>query len=96
MILEVIRRIRALNKNYRLYYWRTTNGAEVDCVVDGGKALIPIEIKSSSYVTLSEIKGLKIFLEDYKDRTLLGYVITLGKKPEKLAKNILAITWDYL
>jgi len=96
VILEVIRRIRALNKNYRLYYWRTANGAEVDCVVDTGEALIPIEIKSSSYVTLSEIKGLKIFLEDYKDRTSLGYVITLGKKPEKLAKNILALPWDYL
>ena len=96
VILEVIRRIRALNKNYRLYYWRTANGAEVDCVVDTGEALIPIEIKSSSYVTLSEIKGLKIFLEDYKDKTSLGYVITLGKKPEKLAKNILALPWDYL
>jgi len=96
VILEIIRRIRSLNKNYRLYYWRTASGAEVDCVVDTGKTLIPIEIKSSSYVALSEIKGLKIFLEDYKDKTSFGYVITQGKKPEKLTKNILALPWDYL
>lgn len=93
VILEIIRRIRALNKNYKVYYWRTAGGAEVDCVVDAGTSVIPIEIKSSSIVAKSELKGLKGFLEDYKQVAKHGYVITMGERKEKLAKNITALPW---
>jgi len=44
---------------------------------------------------LSEIKGFKIFLEEYKDKTSFGYVITKQKNSEKLTKNILTLPWDY-
>ncbi|EKE15004.1 MAG: putative ATPase [uncultured bacterium] len=96
VVLEIIKRIRVLNKNYQIYYWRTSGGAEVDLVIDIGNKLIPIEIKASSYVPLSELKGLKIFLEDYKDQVDVGYVITLGDREERLAKNIIAIPWNCL
>lgn len=61
VVLEIIRRIRALDKNYKVYYWRTSGGAEVDCVLDLAGQIIPIEIKASKNVSLSEIKGLKVF-----------------------------------
>lgn len=93
VMLEIIKRIRVLNKNYRVHYWRTSAGAEVDCVIDLGQKVIPIEIKSSEYVALSEIKGLKVFLEDYKTTVDGGYVITMGKRKERLAENILAVPW---
>ncbi len=60
-MLEIIRRTRVLNKNFKINYWRTRGGAEVDCVIDMGQNIIPIEIKSSKTVTLGDIKGLKIF-----------------------------------
>jgi len=94
VVLEIIKRIRLINKNYKLYFWRTLAGAEVDCVVDLGDRLIPIEIKSGPMVFQSELKGLKIFLEDYKNLADLGYVITFGGKKERLAENIFAIPWD--
>lgn len=93
IVLEIIRRIRVLNKNYKLYYWRTSGGAEVDCVLDLGGEIIPIEIKASKNISLSEIKGLKIFLEDYKEIAKHGYVITMGERKEKLAENIIAVPW---
>lgn len=96
VILELVRRVRALNKNFRVCYWRTSGGAEVDCVIDLGGAVIPIEIKASARVTLSEIRGLKVFLEDYKPRAKHGYVITRGERPEQLAGNITALPWQYL
>src|SRR3989339_1690490 len=96
VILEIIKRIRILNKSYQVYYWRTSGGAEVDCIIDLGDRLIPIEIKATSNVSLSEIKGLKIFLEEYKKLVDIGYVVTLGKEPERLAKNIIAIPWNCL
>lgn len=96
VILEIIRRVRVLNKNYRICFWRTSGGAEVDCVIDAGSSVIPVEIKSSRYVTKSEIIGLKIFLEDYKKVAKEGFVITMGDKMEKLTENITAIPWYYL
>ncbi|MBU0952292.1 MAG: ATP-binding protein [Elusimicrobia bacterium] len=93
VVLEIIRRIRALNKSYKVCFWRTSAGAEVDCIIDMGDEVIPVEIKSSANISLSEIKGLRIFLQDYKNIAKHGYVITLGNKKEMLAPNITAIPW---
>ena len=93
VMLEIIRRIRVLNKNYKVCYWRTSSGAEVDCVIDMGSSVIPIEIKSSSFVAGSEIKGLKSFLKDYDKTAKHGYVITMGERKEVLSDRITAIPW---
>jgi len=93
VMLEIIRRVRALNKNYKINYWRTRAGAEVDCVIDMGAKVIPIEIKASKNISLGKIKGLKSFLNDYKDVAEHGYVITMGERKEKLTDNITAIPW---
>ncbi len=93
VMLEIIRRVTVLNKNYKVCYWRTSSGAEVDCVIDMGSCVIPIEIKSSSFVAQSELKGLRNFLSDYKKVAKHGYVITMGGKKEVLAENITALPW---
>lgn len=96
VILEIIRRIRALGKDYKVCYWRTSGGAEVDCILDLGAKVIPIEIKSGRRVSLSEVRGLSIFLEDYAKIASAGYVITTADKPERLTEKITAIPWNYL
>lgn len=96
VMLEIIRRVKVLNKNYKICYWRTSAGAEVDCVIDLGSCVIPIEIKSSSFVAQSELKGLKNFLSDYGKAAKHGFVITMGGKKEILAENITALPWFYL
>lgn len=93
VMLEIIRRVKTLNKNYKICYWRTSAGAEVDCVIDLGNRVIPVEIKSSAFVTQSEIRGLKSFLSDYGKIAKQGYVITMGGKKEILSKDITAIPW---
>ncbi len=93
VILEILRRIRALNKPYKLYYWRTSGGAEVDCVIDCGDNVIPIEIKSSTSVRSGEIKGLRQFLADYGSIAPKGYVISQSPTKQKLAKNITMLPW---
>ncbi|PIV52940.1 MAG: hypothetical protein COY53_01790 [Elusimicrobia bacterium CG_4_10_14_0_8_um_filter_37_32] len=93
VILEIIRRIHVLNKNYKVCFWRTSGGAEVDCVIDMGEKVIPIEIKASGTVSLKELKGLKVFLSDYHSIAKNGYVITMGERKEKIGDNIIAIPW---
>ncbi len=96
VILEIIRRIRVLKLDYRVCYWRTAGGAEVDCVIDTGSAVIPIEIKSGSKVALSSLRGLSSFMETYKDLVKQAYVITTGRLPEKLTEKITVLPWRYL
>lgn len=96
VILEIIRRIRAMNLDYKVYYWRTGAGAEVDCIIDTGSTVIPVEIKSGSKVTFSALRGLSSFIETYKDRVKQAYVITDGRMPEKLTDKITAIPWRFL
>ncbi len=96
VILELIRRIRSLNEDYKLYYWRTAGGAEVDCIIDTGVSLIPIEIKASSRVSLSDVNGLLSFIKSYKGQVKQAYVVTNGRIPEKLSDMITAIPWRYL
>lgn len=93
VILEIIRRVRALGKNYSVNFWRTSNGAEVDCVIDLGGKVIPIEIKSSANVSDGDLSGLKSFLESYPKQAKQGYVITTGNNNEKISDNITAVPW---
>jgi predicted AAA+ superfamily ATPase len=85
-----------LNKNCKLYYWRTSGGAEVDCVLDLGGEIIPIEIKSSKTVSLSELKGLESFIKDYKRLVRRAYVVTPEGRREKISDKITRIPWNEL
>ena len=45
-----------------LYFWRDSNGREVDILVDAGQRRIPVEIKSSQTVARDFLKGLDRYL----------------------------------
>lgn len=96
VILEIIRRIRAAGLDHKVCYWRTGAGAEVDCIIDTGSSVIPIEIKAGSRVAPSDLRGLKNFLDTYPDEASQGYVIYNGRVPEKLTGQITAVPWQYL
>ena len=94
VVLEIIRRVRAKRADYKVCFWRTGGGAEVDCIVDLGTKVIPIEIKASRSVRMGELKGLTGFLKDYPEIAKEGIVITQGDMPERLSENITAIPWN--
>jgi predicted AAA+ superfamily ATPase len=96
VILELIRRIRALKTNHRVYYWRTSGGAEVDCVLEAHDELIPIEIKSAAHISQRDLIGLRSFIADYGQKVKRAFVITMGRHPEKMDDRITALPWQYL
>lgn len=66
LVLQELKAINAYkNLDYEIYYWRTKSGLEVDFILYGEKGFIAIEVKSSSTLMDSELKPLKLFLEDY-------------------------------
>jgi len=96
VILELIRRTRTLADDCRLYYWRTSGGAEVDCIIDTGRGLVPVEIKAGEHVSLSDVRGLLSFINAYPDRVKKAFVITGGRMPEMIHERIMAIPWQYM
>ncbi len=96
VILELLRRIRLLKTNHKIYYWRTSSGMEVDCVLESHNELIPIEIKSSAHVSQRELSGLRSFIADYGNLVTRAFVVTMGSRPEKIDEKITAIPWQYL
>ena len=52
-----------LNRGLRdnIYFWRDNSGHEIDCIVDQGDLLIPLEIKSGKTVSQDFFKGLRFW-----------------------------------
>lgn len=94
VMLEIIRRIRALNLPYTVHFWRTAAGAEVDCVIDMGNEVIPVEIKAGEKVGRGDLRGLTDFLKTYPKLAKRGYVVTQMKASEQIAENITAVPWN--
>lgn len=68
------------NLNYKIYFWRTLTGIEVDFVIYGSRGLHAFEIKRASQITNKMVKGLKAFKDDYPEAKL--HVLYTGKHKE--------------
>jgi predicted AAA+ superfamily ATPase len=62
---ELIALNSAFDFGYKIFYWRTSNGREVDFILYGPKGLLAFEIKRTSRMTSPMFGGLKSFLADY-------------------------------
>lgn len=93
IILEVNRLIKYLEKPWRIYFWRTSHGAEVDLIIElPEKKLYGIEIKSAEYVSHKDVKGLKQFLSDYPYAK--GICVCNAQNPYE-EKSISFLPWRY-
>lgn len=79
----------------KLFYFRTTNGREIDFVVEQGKKLIAFEVKYTKNPTFEHIKNLLYFIEEYPE-TLRGILIHAGSTIKWLHSKILAVPWWWI
>jgi len=75
-------------QGYKLFYWRTSNGMEVDFVLYGEGGIIAIEVKRAAKIRNNELRGLKAFARDYPMASL--YLFYGGDK-EMFIDNIALI-----
>lgn len=66
-----------LNWGYKLYYFRTATGIEVDFVLYGVRGVVAVEVKLNDHFNESMIRGLKNFGRDYPEAKL--YLLYTGK-----------------
>jgi predicted AAA+ superfamily ATPase len=76
-----------------ILYWRTTEGEEVDFVVEDGERLLPIEVKSSRRPRASDAASLRTFLDQYGEQVPGGLLLHAGSEVGWLARRILSAPW---
>lgn len=76
----------------RVFYWRTSKGAEVDFVIDDGTRLLPVEVKTTAQPSTRDMASMRVFLDDY-DRASAGLLLHGGDQTFWIARNILAAPW---
>jgi len=74
--------------NYRISYWRTKSGLEVDFVLGDGE--IAIEVKGSSYVENRDLRPLKAFIDEYAPKKAM---VVCNEKNERVVGQIRILPW---
>lgn len=92
---EIIKWINLNHRVAKLYYWRDSDGPEIDWLIDYNGALLPIEVKLHSAPKSNSTKHLKTFMREYKNANS-AIVICTTDIPYKLEKNIEVISYKSL
>ena len=58
-------------ENYKMHFWRTKNGVEVDFIIHGPEGFWAIEVKNGSKIHPQDLRGLEEFKKDYPASTPL-------------------------
>lgn len=72
-------------------YWRTAGGAEVDFVIEQGKKLFPVEVKTAKKISMHDLRHLEIFLDDYSTRAAWGVVLHDTERAHPLTPRIVGL-----
>ncbi len=77
--------------DFRISTFRTEHGAEVDFIIEHKGHITALEIKASSQISRSDLRGFKSFSEYFKKshQKLIAY---LGEQPKKI-EEIVILPW---
>ena len=77
-----------------LSHWRTSDGREVDLVLEQRGRLLPIEVKATAHPRPADLRGLHAFQDTFPDRAPFGLVICGCGAPAALSRRILAVPFQ--
>ena len=96
VLSEIYKRLTHRGIDPQMYFWRTTAGTEIDILVESNGKLVPIEVKSSSTPRPAMASAIKIFHNDFPNKTLPGYVVHPGEVTLPLGQGIKALPFNVL
>ncbi len=77
----------------QVLYWQTTQGAEVDFVVEHENQLLAVEVKATSRPSQNDTRHLRTFLDEYGRAVRGGLLLHTGDEVFWAADRILAAPW---
>jgi hypothetical protein len=96
VLMEVVKAASFAGKVPSLGFWRTSNGAEVDLVVEVGDRLAPIDTKLSATPKIAMASGIHAFRKDHGSRSLPGWVVYSGDMLLPMGDGALALPYTLL
>jgi uncharacterized protein len=82
-----------LPRRAEIMYWRTTNGEEVDFVVESANQLLPIEVKATTRPSVRDTANIRVFRHEYGAAARPGLLLHAGEHTEWLTADVLAVPW---
>jgi len=96
VISEVLKSQCHSGKRPSVYYWRESNGTEIDCIIEqGNNKITALEIKGGQTFTKDYLKNLKIFAKDETGININKSIVYAGDQLAKI-HNIQIIPWNEL
>jgi uncharacterized protein len=74
-------------------YWRTASGYEVDFVLERGRQLIGLEVKSGAHPSKRDVQGIQAFLGEHPRQARGALVLHGGEESYWMDEKILAVPW---
>jgi predicted AAA+ superfamily ATPase len=96
VLAEIVRALTHRGVEPRVYFWRTSAGAEVDFVVETEGKLVPIEVKLSATPRPAMAACIEAFQKDFGKSALPGYVIHAGDVRLPLGAGVTALPFSEL
>ena len=93
---EIVKTLTHRGVDPRIFFWRTTAGAEVDIVVETQGRLVPIEVKLSATPRPAMTGPIRRFQKDFGERAMHGYVVHPGDVRLPLGKGVTALPFAEL
>lgn len=87
-VSQFYKRFSALVDPCSLYFYRSTDGLEVDLLIEAGKRIYPIEMKLSSTIDYGKTKSLVKWLEISKIKDAQGLIISSSKQMGLVGSNV--------
>lgn len=94
IIDQLISIFQRAEPNSRPYFWRTSQGHEIDLVMDLGTKKIPIEIKLHSSPTAQDAASLVQCMRDLK--LARGYLVHSGRQHYSLGSGVTALSAEMI
>lgn len=89
ILMELLAYRSYSEKDFRIDFWRTKGGKEVDFVLDGGR--IAVEVKGTNKVDSHDMKGSASFLEEYEPQK--AFIVCQEPVPRKPSSGIEILPW---
>ena len=90
MILsELVKKFYNHGKEPSIYYWRTSRMNEVDCLLDYGQSVIPVEIKASATFKARFFDGIAYWCSQAGVDQSIGYVVYGGQERHQMKSGTL-------
>lgn len=97
-VVQEIRKQRAWSRlRYREYHYRSSAGAEVDCVLEAPDGRVAgIEVKGSASVRAADFRGLRSLRDDAGKRFVRGTILYDGRETVRFEDDLAAVPIDAL